>query len=100
MECGHAGEVVDDMLILHVPKERTELDIDVQRTLEDLVVAHTVKVSDHASIPVGLPAIEDGGTWVPAAEFPSHVGELARIVHQWRRFQSDACYIDDDGTVC
>jgi len=99
-ECGHAARVVHDMLVLHVPEERTPLDIDVENQLVALVVAHTVTVSDPASVPVGLPAMEDGRTWVPAAELPSHVRELTRLVGEWRRFQSDACYIEDDGSVC
>lgn len=66
----------------------------------DLVLAYSVEVADAGSVPVELPAMFDSGRWVPATELDAHMSELTRTVATWRKFQSDACYIDDDGSIC
>jgi hypothetical protein len=93
-------EVDSDMVTLHVPPTRTSLDIEVEERLQDLVVAYSVEVTDAAAAPVELPAVFDSGRWVAAPELSTYIGELGHTVALWRKFQSDACYIDDDGSVC
>ena len=56
--------------------------------------------ADAAAAPVELPAVLDSGRWVAAPELSTYIGELGHTVALWRKFQSDACYIDDDGSVC
>ena len=65
-----------------------------------MVLAHAVEVSDDDAVPVDLPAIEDGGRWVGATDLKQYVHDLQRDVAAWRKFQTDACYIDDDGGIC
>ncbi len=85
---------------LHVPSEGGPLTAEVEGALRDLVVAYRVHRSDSASIPVDLPAIRDGERWISAADLPAYLDDLRTFVGQWRKFQADACYLEDDGSVC
>ena len=79
----------------------------IEETLKELVVAHkivTIKPDQHSaeiSPDIPLPAIKDEGNIIsgPAA-IDNYLVELEQIVANWRRFQSDACYIDEDGNGC
>jgi hypothetical protein len=77
---------------------------DIEATLQELVVAHKVIMVEpgHSpSPPVELPAIQESGQWVSGPEaITIYLRELAGFVTRWRRFQSDSCYIDDDGEIC
>jgi hypothetical protein len=88
------------MIELHVSPERTDLDLLVEQQLLDLVLAHSVRVSDGTQVPVDLPAMRDGDRWVEAEQLEGHMDDLRRLVADWRKFQSDVCYIEDDGSVC
>ena len=47
------------------------------------------------------PALRDDGEGIPSeAALREHLAELRDRMNDWDRFQSDACYIEDDGTVC
>lgn len=77
----------------------------IQAKLAELVIAHRVVTvdADHPSPINGtpLPAIVDDGRVISGkAELEAYLGELGKEIERWRRFQMDACYIDDDGTVC
>jgi hypothetical protein len=85
---------------LHVRDRRTPLDMDVEATLLDLVLAHRVVVAGDAVVPVPLPAVREGDRWFGPSEIPDYVDDLHRLTRDWRRFQSDACYIDEDGANC
>ena len=87
------------MIVLHVESERSDLDVDIERQLADLVVAHSVVTTD-ATVPVTLPAINDGDRWVGAEDLAQYITELRSDVALWRKFQTDACYVDDDGSIC
>ena len=88
------------MITLHVPADRSELDIEIEQDLIDLVLAHSVEISDGGSVPCGLPALKDGKTWIPAEDLRGHMRELSAVAASWRKFQSDACYLNDDGSIC
>ena len=88
------------MIALHVNRERTDLGRDVERQLAELVVAHSVEVDEGDAVPVALPAIHDGDRWIGAEDLETYMWELRRDVAQWRKFQADACYVDDDGGIC
>jgi hypothetical protein len=30
----------------------------------------------------------------------AHLDHLRELMADWDRFQSDACYVEDDGTIC
>jgi glutaredoxin len=80
---------------------------DIEAALQELVVAHQVitveedKLRDELSPEVTLPALKDNGQIIsgPAA-ISAYLKELEKFVADWRRFQSDSCYIDDDGQTC
>ena len=88
------------MITLHVADEPSAEADRIQRKLDDLIVAYARTTSPPESTPVALPAIEDGGRWYSGEELPAYFDELTRYVGAWRKFQSDACYIDDDGSIC
>ena len=78
---------------------------EVQETLRELVVAHQVvdvaKERPAALVNKDLPVIADGDKLVsgePALH--DYLAELTRDLEQWRKFQTDACYIDDKGKTC
>jgi len=73
---------------------------DIEERLRDLVVAHKVVVVDAEGPAADLPVISDGKLTARGAEIPGFLDQLTRDMAEWSRFQSDACYIEDDGTVC
>jgi hypothetical protein len=87
---------------------RTENDAkgdEIQAALEELVVAHRVEiVPNGAPAPVSveaLPAVVDGERVVSGQEaLDAYLHELAAWMAEWRKYQSDVCYVDDDGNVC
>ena len=77
---------------------------DVQQALRELVVAHqTVDVTlerpaalDEILSKRELPVIVDGEQVVSGdAALRDYLAALAHEMEQWRKFQVDACYIDD-----
>lgn len=77
----------------------------VQERLRDLVVAHRVVIvggrSEQEPAPANLPAIRDGDETVSGeAELGRYLTRLERRLREWNRYQSDGCYIGDDGEVC
>ena len=88
------------MITVHVPPEAQQAADGITAQLDDLVVAYAQRISEADSVPAALPAIEDGGRWYSGDEVPGYLAELRRDLAAWRKFQSDACYIDDDGSVC
>ena len=86
---------------------------EVQETLRDLVVAHqVVEVGQNGNgerpTPLNgalagqrLPVITDGDQVVSGEEaIHDYLADLTREMEQWRKFQTDACYIDDQGETC
>ena len=77
----------------------------VQNALRDLVVAHqviTVKPGEPSPVNgAPLPAIVDGDQVISGQEaLATYLNELSELTERWRRYQSDVCYLDDDGNVC
>ena len=46
---------------------------------------------------ISLPVLTDNARIVSGDQIPAYIKELTQLIHSWRRFQSDCCYIDDDG---
>ena len=46
---------------------------------------------------VSLPVLTDNARTISGEEIPAYVQELTELVLSWRRFQSDCCYVDEDG---
>ena len=79
---------------------------DIEATLQELVVAHKVIVieADQPKPELGdisLPAFKENGHVISGQEaIRTYLQELEGFVTTWRRFQSDACYFDEDGELC
>ncbi len=78
---------------------------EVQKALDEMVIAYeTESLEDEAARPEDvpkLPALRDDGEVVTGEEaLDEHLDTLRELMNDWDRFQSDACYIEEDGTVC
>ena len=47
-----------------------------------------------------LPVITNNEKIVSGDGIPSYIKELKQLMREWQRFQSEACYVDDDGETC
>lgn len=88
------------MITVHRPADDITSARPIEASLDELVVAYRTVDGERDSVPVDLPAIEDGDRWIGAAEIPAYLDELRPFIELWRRFQSDACYLEDDGSIC
>lgn len=73
----------------------------MQEVLEDLVVDHrVVTVRRPADRPDDLPALRDDDQLIHGRDAVlAHLEELERFRELWYKFQSDACYCDEEGDV-
>jgi glutaredoxin len=77
----------------------------IQETMEDLSLAHkVVMVKDRAELPVEiskdsrLSVMVDGNEIFQGHDrILHHLEQLENFKAEWDKFQSDACYCDDDG---
>jgi hypothetical protein len=79
----------------------------IQSALDEMVIAHDVVTADGtATLPGGLstsdlPALQDDGDVLTNPDaIEARLDALRTLMANWDRFQSDACYIDDDGSIC
>jgi hypothetical protein len=80
---------------------------EVEEKLSDMVLAYHVVPVDQAGpaqkLPkrVILPAIKDSGDWISGRDrIKDYLSDLEKHLQEWQKFQSDSCYVDDDGTAC
>ena len=75
---------------------------EVADKLADLVIAHTVRTVTPEELPEGKrpPVIVDGDRTISGSELSAYLAGLGKLMADWDKFQSDACYLDDDGEVC
>ena len=85
------------MIELRVATSRTDVDLRAERRVVDLLVAHSVTITDDDP---DVPLIIEAGRRVSADAFDPYLDDLAEDVAAWRTFQTDACYVDDDGSIC
>ena len=68
---------------------------EISDALREMVVAHKVVTIGDTWPPElsegSMPTIDDVRSFVRA---------LADYLTEWNRFQSDSCYVDEDGNVC
>lgn len=76
----------------------------VQAALKELVVAHqVVEVNGNPPDRVrgkDFPVIEEGDRLVSGQEVTPYLRKLAKATEEWRKFQSDTCYVGDDPNNC
>jgi hypothetical protein len=92
------------MLTLYRPPDDSWAD-DIEAALDEMVIAYeTTVISGEANRPddvSDLPALRDDGEVITGKEnLREHLGHLRALMADWDRFQSDACYVDDDGEIC
>lgn len=77
----------------------------IQDTLDEIVIAYeTVEISSPGALPPdvpSLPALRDDEEVIAGSDaLDDHLDSLRELMNEWDRFQSDACYIEDDGSIC
>lgn len=78
----------------------------VEAELKDMVVGYACQVVSPADLPpnmtgLGLPILRDGEKLASGRNaLMDFLIDLRKFVEQWRMFQSDSCYIHDDGQNC
>jgi len=78
---------------------------EIQEALDQMVIAYeTETVEDDRALPddiPDLPALRDDDEVVTGeAALRDRLDHLRDLMANWDRFQSDACYVEDDGTIC
>ncbi|MFB6247661.1 MAG: hypothetical protein ABEL97_03740 [Salinibacter sp.] len=78
---------------------------EVQEALDEMVIAYeTESVPDADALPADVPdtpALRDDGEVIAGeTALRTHLEELRALMNDWDRFQSDACYVEDDGSIC
>lgn len=78
---------------------------EIERALDDMVIAYeTETVHDESRLPADiptLPALRDEGTVITGKDaLRTHLEHLENLMENWDRFQSDACYVEEDESVC
>jgi len=78
---------------------------EIQKALDEMVIAYEselVRAPDALPDDVPeTPALRDDGEIVTGeAALRDHLDDLQDLMADWDRFQSDACYIEDDGSIC
>ena len=78
---------------------------EVQEALDEMVIAYETESipapADRPDDVPDLPALRDDGKVITGEEnLREHLDHLRTLMADWDRFQSDACYVDDDGTIC
>lgn len=78
---------------------------DIQEALDEMVIAYeTERVERITTLPDDVPTLpalrDDGEVITGEAALRTHLDHLRDLMADWDRFQSDACYIEDDGTIC
>lgn len=80
---------------------------EIQEALDEMVIAYettTVDSDSNGTLPEdvsALPALRDDGEIITGEEaIRERLDTLEALMTDWDRFQSDACYIDEEGSVC
>jgi hypothetical protein len=94
--------------MIEVYRQAESLEADwVEAGLRELVLGYRrVVVEEPGQAPelggdVALPAVRHDGRVISGRQaLLAYLQELERFTADWRKFQGDACYIDEDGEVC
>lgn len=88
-------------------EEKSEMADWIEGELKAMVVGYKRILIDAGSAltefgkELPLPFIRDNGNFITGREaIINYLRELDIFVEAWRRYQSDACYIDEDGEIC
>lgn len=91
------------MLELFIDGKSDRIDGIVER-LDEMVLAHrVVEVSSPGEVTSAseLPTLKDGERTISGIRaIEQYLLKLQDQSDEWRRFQSDACYLDEEGEPC
>ncbi len=75
---------------------------EIEEELKELVITFdVVNVDKNFPKEITLPAIKDDDKMISDYEnIKKYMNDLTKFVELWRKYQTDACYIDDDGEIC
>ncbi len=74
---------------------------DIEAVLQDLVVAHQIITVEPDQFDTPLPLLQENSRTISGrVAITIYLKELENFVTDWQRFQSDACYINEDGQIC
>jgi hypothetical protein len=78
---------------------------EIEGALKEMVIAHRViTVHEGQKLPASLnelPALcYEGQCYTGQAIIKRQLAELAHFITVWGKYQSDSCYIDEDGKSC
>jgi hypothetical protein len=91
------------MILLYREKNCDFCD-EIETVLKKLVAAYeTQPFSEYPqqAIHLDYPVIKEGDTIISGKEeILAYLKRLKVSMELWQKFQSDTCYVDDDGEVC
>lgn len=78
---------------------------EIQEALDEMVIAYeTETIAEEKSPPEDVPSLpalrDDENVITGGAALRDHLDQLRDLMANWGRFQSDACYVDEEETVC
>jgi len=66
----------------------------------DRVVIEPKEAAQLFGADISLPVITNNERTVSGEQIRPYIKELMQLTRDWYRFQSDACYVDEDGETC
>lgn len=78
---------------------------EIQESLDEMVIAYETELIEAGAAPPEdvetLPALRDDGEVVTGkSDLRKHLETLRSLMADWDRFQSDTCYVDENGEPC
>ena len=90
------------MIELYRPVECQECT-DIETALKEMVLAHRIITVEAGQQPeslpasTSLPAIKDEGQiFTGQKQIKAYLKELEHIAAEWRKYQSDSCYVNEE----
>jgi hypothetical protein len=88
--------------MIQIIREQDSAQADtIEAEFRELVISYGRVIVTPPGAGRTLPAIQDGARLVSGdREIAAYLNELRQFVSDWRMFEGDFCYVDDDGSVC
>jgi len=93
------------MIKLYREENSSQADI-IEAEFRELVLGYDLMVIEPGQAAklfgtkATLPVITSNERVVSGDAIPAYIKQLTRLVYDWRLFQSDSCYVDDNGETC
>lgn len=85
------------MIVLYRAQHSPRAD-GIEERLQHLAVGYRVEILSNEA--ADRPVIWDQRRIEGEPALSRYLEDLEKFVAEWRKFESDACYLEDDGTVC